>query len=107
MGEVYLAQDTRLGRKVALKRLPPTSTRDEEPLRRFEWGARSASALNRPNILTIYEVGVADDTHFIATEFIDGQTLRERLRGGRIDPGESLDLAIQIASALSAAHEAG
>jgi eukaryotic-like serine/threonine-protein kinase len=107
MGEVYLAQDTRLGRKVALKVLPPTFTRDPERLRRFEQEARRVSALNHPNILTIYEVGVADDTHFIATEFIDGQTLRERLRGGRLELDESLEIAIQIASALSAAHEAG
>jgi Tol biopolymer transport system component/serine/threonine protein kinase len=107
MGEVYLAHDTRLGRKVALKLLPPAFTRDEERLRRFEREARSVSALNHPNILTIYEVGMAGDTHFIATEFIDGQTLRERLRDGRLALGESLEIAMQIASALSAAHEAG
>ncbi len=107
MGEVYLAQDPRLGRKVALKLLPGAFTRDQERLRRFEREARLVSALNHPNILTIYEVGLAGETHFIATEFVDGQTLRERLRGGRIHLSESLELALQIASALSAAHEAG
>src|SRR5262245_28281831 len=107
MGEVYLAQDTNLGRKVALKLLPPAFTRDQERVRRFEREARSASALNHPNILTIYEVGVVGETHFIATEFIDGQTLRERLRGGRLELSEALDIGAQIANALSAAHEAG
>jgi len=107
MGEVYLAQDTSLGRKVALKLLPATFTRDQERVRRFEREARAVSALNHPNILTIYEVGIAGETHFIATEFIDGQTLRERLRDGRLELSEALDLAIQTASALSAAHEAG
>src|SRR5262245_50696761 len=107
MGEVYLALDTNLGRKVALKLLPPAFTRDQERLRRFEREARSASALNHPNILTIYEVGVVGETRFIATEFIDGQTLRERLRGGRLELSEALDIATQIANALSAAHEAG
>jgi eukaryotic-like serine/threonine-protein kinase len=107
MGEVYLAEDTNLGRKVALKVLPPTFTRDQERLRRFELEARTISALNHPNILTIYEVSTVGDTHFIATEFIDGQTLRERLRDGRLELYESLEIAMQVASALSAAHEAG
>ncbi len=107
MGEVYLAQDTSLGRKVALKLLPPAFTRNQERVRRFEREARAVSALNHPNILTIYEVGIVGETHFIATEFIDGQTLRERLRDGRLELSEALDLAIQTASALVAAHEAG
>src|SRR5262245_47446292 len=107
MGEVYLAEDARLGRKVALKMLPRAFTGDQERVRRFEQEARAASALNHPNILTIHEVGVAGETHFIATEFIDGQTLRERMRGGRLELAESLDIAIQAASALAAAHEAG
>jgi eukaryotic-like serine/threonine-protein kinase len=106
MGEVYLAQDTSLGRKVALKVLPPTFTRDQERLRRFETEARTVSALNHPNILTIYEVGLIGDTHFIATEFVDGQTLRERLRSGQFALDESLEVAIQVATALAAAHEA-
>jgi serine/threonine-protein kinase len=107
MGEVYLAEDSRLDRKVALKLLPQGFTRDQERLRRFEREARLVSALNHPNILTIHEVGIADETHFIAAEFVDGQTLRELLRGVRLGLSESLEFAIQIASALSAAHEAG
>src|SRR5689334_10622696 len=86
MGEVYLAQDARLERKVALKLLSPAFTRDRERLRRFEREARLVSKLNHPNILTIYEVGADGETPFIASEFIDGQTLRERLRGGRPAP---------------------
>jgi serine/threonine-protein kinase len=107
MGEVYLAQDMSLGRKVALKLLPPAFTRDQERLRRFEREARSVSAINHPNIMTIYEIGVVGENHFIAAEFIDGQTLRERLRGGRLELSEALDLVIQTAGALSAAHEIG
>jgi len=102
MGEVYLAEDTRLGRKVALKMLAPAFTRDQERLRRFEREARLVSALNHPNILTIYEVGVAGENHFIATEFIDGQTLRERLRDGRVQLSEALDIASQTGNALAA-----
>ncbi len=108
MGEVYLAEDTTLGRRVALKLLPPEHTRDEERLRRFKQEARSASALNHPNILTIHEVGEVDDHHFIATEFIDGETLRASLhRTGRMETSEALDIAAQVASALAAAHQAG
>jgi serine/threonine-protein kinase len=107
MGEVWLAEDTSLGRKAALKLLPPAFTRDVERVRRFEREARTVSALNHPNILTIYEIGVVEDTHFIATEFIEGQTLRERLRDGRLALPEALDLALQTASALGVAHEAG
>ncbi len=107
MGEVYLAQDTRLGRKVALKLLPAVFTGDRDRLRRFEQEARSVSALNHPNILTIYEVSITSETKYIASEFIDGQTLRELMPGGRLGLSESLDLALQIAAALSAAHEAG
>jgi eukaryotic-like serine/threonine-protein kinase len=106
MGEVYLAQDTRLGRKVALKLLPHTFTHDQERLRRFEREARLVSALNHTNILIIYEIGATRDAHFIATEFVDGQTLRERLREGRLELSEALECAIQIATALAAAHEA-
>jgi eukaryotic-like serine/threonine-protein kinase len=103
MGQVYLAEDTKLNRKVSLKFLSSAFTDDRERLRRFEQEARAASALNHPNILTIHEIGAADGHRFIATEFIEGQTLRERLRSG-IDTDDALDVAIQIASALVAAH---
>jgi Tol biopolymer transport system component/class 3 adenylate cyclase len=107
MGEVYLAQDTSLRRPVALKLLPPDLTRDGDRLRRFREEACSASALNHPNIITIYEVGAEGDAHFIATEFIDGLTLRQHAAGGRLPLPKALDIGIQIASALAAAHEAG
>jgi len=108
MGEVYLADDLTLGRRVALKLLPDEHTQDPERLRRFKQEARSASALNHPNILTIHEVGEADGRHFIATEFIDGETLRASLtRTGSMEAGEALHVATQTASALAAAHEAG
>src|SRR5882724_8150502 len=104
MGEVYLAQDTRLDRQVALKILPPEFAADADRMRRFVLEAKSASALNHPNIITIYEIGVADDTNFIATEFIEGQTVNAR---GRLSLTMVLDVASQIASALQAAHVAG
>ena len=107
MGTVYLAKDTRLGRKVALKLLPSYFTRDANRLRRFEQEARAASSLNHPNILTIYEIGETDGTHFIATEFIEGETLRERMTGAPMQMGDVLHVAEQVASALAAAHEAG
>ncbi len=107
MGEVYLAEDTRLRRKVALKMLSPELTRDERGLRRFEHEAHAASALNHPNILTIHEFGQADGMHFIASEFIDGATLRQRLANGRLELGTAIEIAIQIASALAAAHATG
>ena len=107
MGTVYLAQDTSLGRKVALKLLPGYFTEDKDRVRRFEQEARAASALNHPNILTIYEVGRTDGRYFIATEFIDGVTLRERMAGGAMELSEVLETATQVASALAAAHEAG
>ena len=103
MGQVYLAEDTKLHRKVSLKFLSTNVTQDHERLRRFEQEARAASALNDPNIITIYEIGEEDGHQFIATEFIEGQTLRERLRSS-IDIDEALEIAIQIASALVAAH---
>src|SRR5262245_260301 len=84
MGEVYLAEDTRLRRKAALKLLPAEFTRYADRVRRFEQEAQAASALNHPNIITIYEIGAVDGAHFIATEFIDGQTLRERLKVERL-----------------------
>src|SRR5438270_9389475 len=107
MGDVYLAQDGRLGRKVALKLLPAHFTSDADRLRRFQQEARAASALNHPNILTIHEIGQIDDHPFIATEFIDGQTLREHTAKALIKLEEALDVAVQVASALSAAHAAG
>ena len=107
MGEVYLAQDTRLGRKVALKLLPDKFTQDDERLRRFEQEAYTASALNHPNIITIYEIGQAQERHFIATEYIEGATLRRRMLAGKLSLSEILDLATQVVSALAAAHAAG
>jgi serine/threonine-protein kinase len=107
MGEVYLADDTRLGRKVALKFLPNQFTADRDRVRRFEQEARAASALNHPNIVTILEIGQTDSLHFIATEFVDGKTLREHMTNMRMTVGDVLDVAIQVGSALQAAHEAG
>jgi serine/threonine-protein kinase len=107
MGEVYLAQDTRLGRRVALKLLPSRFTADQDRLLRFKQEARAASALNHPNIITIHEVGQSDDAHFIATEFVEGLTLRAAIKSGRMKTEEALDVAIQVAGALKAAHEAG
>src|SRR5205814_7932212 len=107
MGEVYLARDERLGRKAALKLLPDTLTTDETQLSRFKNEARSASALNHPNILTVYEIGAEGDRQFIATEFIEGITLRGSLACGRINLHAALEIAVQVASALAAAHETG
>src|SRR5947209_877252 len=90
MGEVYLVQDTRLGRKVALKLLPEAYTKDSERLRRFEQEARAASALNHPNIVTIYETGRVADAQFITTEFVDGETLREHVAGSALGVEEAL-----------------
>ncbi|HZJ44214.1 MAG TPA: protein kinase [Pyrinomonadaceae bacterium] len=107
MGEVYLAQDKRLNRKVALKILPASFTRDNDRLRRFEQEARAASALNHPNIITIYEILQTNSTHVIVTEFVEGETLRRRLSHTALRLFESIDIASQIADALSAAHKAG
>jgi serine/threonine protein kinase len=107
MGEVYLAQDSRLDRRVALKVLPAYFVSDDTRLRRFQREARAASALNHPNNLTIHEVGELDGVHFIATEFIDGQTIRELIAAGNLSLIEVLDLVSQVAAALSAAHAAG
>jgi eukaryotic-like serine/threonine-protein kinase len=108
MGEVYLAEDTRLGRKVALKLLPASFVKNADRLRRFEQEARTASALNHPNIITIHDIGQSDATHFIATEFIEGETLRRRISAGpRLQLLEILDISIQVANALVAAHQAG
>lgn len=107
MGEVYLAQDLVLQRKVALKLLPPLFMTDPERVRRLEREARSASALNHPNILTIYEIGEIESTHYIATEYIDGLTLRQYMMNRPLSISDALDICIQIASALAAAHAAG
>jgi len=107
MGEVYLADDSRLHRKVALKLLTKDIAEDEERLLRFEQEARAASALNHPNILTIHEFGVENGVHFLATEFIEGETLREKINSGELSLTDALNIAEQTASALSAAHAAG
>jgi eukaryotic-like serine/threonine-protein kinase len=107
MGDVYLAQDTILGRQVALKLLPEHFTGDRERLRRFQQEARAASALNHPNIFTIHEIGETDGRHFIATEYIEGETLQTRLRGPALSLKSTLEIALQIASALDTAHRAG
>src|SRR4029453_2915237 len=107
MGEVYLAEDTKLGRKVALKLLAEELTQNRDRLSRFDQEAYAASALNHPNILTIYEMGDEGGRHFIATEYIDGITLRRRLGGPPMDLPEVLDVAIQITGALEEAHAAG
>ena len=107
MAEVYLAEDTELGRKVALKLLSTALTRDAEHVRRLHQEARAASALNHPNIITIHETGREGGLHFIATEFIQGETLRQQMRGPRMPVREVLEVAVQIAGALAAAHQAG
>jgi len=107
MGEVYLAEDTRLRRRVALKILPEKIAADPSRLLRFEREAFAASALNHPNILTIFEFGAVDNKHFLASEFVEGVSLRQRLSSGPMSLNETLDIAIQTASALQAAHQAG
>ena len=107
MGDVYLARDTELDRTVALKVLPVSVATDEQRMRRFVQEAKAASSLNHQNIITIYEIGNAGSTRFIATEFVDGVTLRQKLRRGRLSFNETLDIGIQIATGLAAAHEAG
>src|SRR5688572_2999406 len=107
MGEVYLAEDKRLGRKVALKLLPSSFTKDDDRLRRFEQEARAASALNHPNIITIFEIRQVGSSHVIATEFVEGETLRTRANRAPLSISEALDIATQVADALAAAHKAG
>jgi eukaryotic-like serine/threonine-protein kinase len=108
MGEVYLAEDTRLQRRVALKFLPSLNTQDEAHLRRFELEARAIATLSHPNVCTIHEViETGEGRHCIVMEFIEGVTLRERIAGEQIETGEALDVAIQVASALALAHTAG
>src|SRR5262245_52420349 len=107
MSVVYLARDERLGRKVALKLLPQSLIADMTHLSRLKREARTASALNHPNIVTIHDIGSDHSTHYIASELIEGETLRERLMRGPIQLSEAVDIAIQVASALVAAHDAG
>jgi serine/threonine protein kinase/tetratricopeptide (TPR) repeat protein len=107
MGEVYLAEDVKLGRKVAIKILSEEFTTNKDRLQRFEQEAAAVSNLNHPNILTIHEVGIDDGRHFIATEFIDGLTLRRKAAGSDLEISEILDIAVQVASALEEAHAAG
>lgn len=107
MGQVYLARDTRLERQVALKLLPAQFLQNAEHLRRFEREALAASALNHPNILTIYEFGVEGEHHFLATEYVQGESLRQRLARGQLSVREALDITGQIAAALQTAHAAG
>jgi len=107
MGEVYVAEDTRLHRKVAFKVLPENIAADKERLQRFEQEARAASTLNHPNILTVYEFGFERGVHFLAAELIEGETLREKINSGELSLSEALNTAEQTAFALSAAHAAG
>lgn len=107
MGVVYLAHDERLGRKVGLKILPRTFVNDPAQLERLKLEARTASALNHPNIVTVHEIGQVEETHYIAIEFIEGITLRERIARGPLPPEEAREIAIQVGSALCVAHRAG
>jgi serine/threonine protein kinase len=107
MGEVYRARDTRLGRSVAIKILSPTLSADSERLYRFEQEARSASALSHPNIVTIYDLGECDSTHYIAMELVEGTTLRELLAAGALPLPKAIEIAAQAAEGLAKAHEAG
>ena len=106
MGEVYLARDSRLGRTVALKVLSQDISSDKRRMQRFRQEAKIASSLNQPNILTIFEFGETGDLTFLATEFVDGETLRDYMHGKRLKIGEVLDIAIQVLAALDAAHDA-
>ncbi|MDQ3010132.1 MAG: serine/threonine protein kinase, partial [Acidobacteriota bacterium] len=122
MGEVWLAEDTQLGRRVAVKLLPAEFTQDAERVRRFAQEARAASALNHPNLITIHEIGKhhieagaeagaeAGGTHYIVTEYVEGETLRQRMTSApqqQLPLSEALDLVMQVAAALTAAHAAG
>ena len=107
MGEVYLAEDMKLGRKIAIKILSEEFTTNKDRLHRFEQDASAASNLNHPNILTIHEMGVDEGRHYIATEFIDGVTLRRKMVASQLETHTILDIAVQVASALEEAHAAG
>src|SRR5258706_9498263 len=107
MGEVYRARDTRLGREVAVKVLPAAFASDPDRLRRFEQEARAAGALNHPNILVLHDVGTHEGTPYLVTELLEGETLRERLDQGALSPRKAIDIALQIARGLPAAHDHG
>ncbi len=107
MGEVYRARDSRLGREVALKVLPEHLARDPLRLQRFEQEARSASALNHPNIVTIYELGQVESTYYIAMELVEGDTLRDLLSAGQVPLHKGIEIAVQVAEGLAQAHEIG
>ncbi|MGH9524759.1 MAG: serine/threonine-protein kinase, partial [Terriglobales bacterium] len=107
MGEVYRARDTRLGRDVTLKVLPDSFATDATRLQRFEQEARAVAALNHPNILAIFDIGAHENTHYIATELLEGSTLREKLMAGPLPARRAIDCAQQIAHGLAAAHEKG
>jgi tRNA A-37 threonylcarbamoyl transferase component Bud32/Tol biopolymer transport system component len=107
MGEVYRAHDPRLSRDVAIKVLPPSFTTDPDRLRRFEQEARAIAALNHPNIVSVYDVGDADGVHFIVSEFLEGDTLRQRITPAGLPPRKAIEFAVQLANGLAAAHERG
>jgi eukaryotic-like serine/threonine-protein kinase len=107
MGEIWRARDTRLDREVAIKVLPANYANDADRLKRFEQEAKAASALNHPNIITVYEIGQVDEVHFLMTELIDGHTLRSLMNDQQLTLPTKVDIAIQMAAGLTAAHEAG
>src|SRR6516225_6792013 len=107
MGEVYRARDVRLERTVAIKVLPESVAGDESRLRRFEQEARAIAALNHPNILSIHDTGGHDGTRYLVTEFLEGETLRQRLEGGALPVRKAVDYALQSCRGLAAAHEKG
>src|ERR1700719_1475151 len=107
MGEVYRARDSRLKREVAIKVLPPALSADADRLRRFEQEALATAALNHPNILAVFDIGTYESSPYVVSELLEGETLRDRLRGGSIAVRKALDYALQIAHGLAAAHEKG
>src|SRR5690242_9669226 len=107
MGEVYRARDPRLGRDVAIKVLPPNFSGDPDRLRRFEQEARAASALNHPNILTIYDIGQHEVGPYVVSELLEGETLRERMVDSPLPPRKVIEYSLQIANGLAAAHDKG
>ena len=107
MGEVYRAEDTRLGRTVAVKVLPEELAQDKERMQRFVREARAASALNHANVAHIYEIGQSDGVHFIAMEYVEGQSLAQKIVGSLSELAEILDIGIQAADALEEAHRKG